>query len=81
MLKMRPLASPQLFFFGTSSSRHPAFIAELVQMSVEEGGLGKGSSGVHGLGNSGPHLKALLLPKGDALVTCFGAGVSFVSGH
>lgn len=50
-------------------------------MSAEEGGLGKGSSGVCGLGNSGPHLKALLLPKGDALVICLRAGISFVFGH
>lgn len=61
-LEMRSLASPQLFCFGTFSSRHPAFTAELVQMSAEKGGLGKGSSGVCGLRNLGPYLKALL-PK------------------
>lgn len=81
MLEMRPLARPQLFCFGTSGSRHPAFIAELVQMSAEEGRLGKESSGVCGLGNSGPHFTALLLSKGNALVTCLGAGISFVSSH
>lgn len=65
MFEMRASASPQLCF-GTSSSWHPALLAELVQMPVEEGGLGKESSGVQGLGDSGPRLKALL-HKGDAL--------------
>lgn len=81
MLEKRPLVSPQLFCFGTSGSWHPAFIAGLVQTSAEEGGLGKGSSGVRGLGNSGPHLKVFLLSQGDALVICLGAGISFVAGH
>jgi len=81
MLETRPLASPQLFCFGTSSSRHPAFIAGFVQMSAEAGGLGKGSSRVRRLGNSGPHLKVLLLPKEDALMTCPEAGISFASRH
>lgn len=81
MLEMRPLASLQLSCFGHSGSRNPAFIAELVQMSAEEGGLGKGSSGVRRLGSSGPHLRVLLLPKEDALMACRGAGISFVSGH
>lgn len=81
MLEMRPLASPQLFCFGTSGSQHPAFIAELVQIFAEEGGLGKGISGVCRLEHSGPRLKAFLLPKGDALVTCSEDGISFVSTH
>lgn len=81
MLEMRPLASPQLFCFGTSGSQHPAFIAELVQIFAEEGGLGKGISGVCRLEHSGPLLKAFLLPKGDALVTRSEAGISFMSMH
>lgn len=81
MLEMRPLASPQLFCFGTSGSQHPAFIAELVQIFAEEGGLGKGISGVCRLEHSGPRLKAFLLRKEDALVTCSEAGISFMSMH